>query len=263
MKFLSNYKSCLKISMFLIIFLMVASCGANRKGPSQEDLLKATSYYQLAISAFTNGNVVDALQSLKEVEKYDPNHIEAKNLLGLIFLSRGMFPDAEKQFKETIAIDPTFSEAYLSMSGVYMAQSKWQEAIDVLKVPADDLMYRRKDMVYDNLGWCYSQLGQNEKAIKNARTATIENPQFCHAWYTLGRVYKKASLLKESQRALEKAVEMKHCSKFLAAYHELGIVAYSRQEYETARQAFTNCIANGEPGSQIVEECKAYYANLP
>lgn len=252
----------LVILSFLVLSVSVGSCAGN-KAPSQEDMLKATSYFNLAISAFSSGDVVEALRALKEVEKYDPNNSEGKNLLGLIFLSKGMHSKAEEQFTEAIRLDPKYSDAYLNLSGVYMAEHKWQKAIDILQFPANDLMYRRKDMVFDNLAWCYSMIGKNDAAIENARKATMENAKFCHAWYTLGRVYKRASLLKEAQIALQKSVEPMECKKFFAAYHELGIVAFNRQDYETAKKALSVCISNDRPFDPKVEECKKYYSQLP
>jgi len=245
-----------QICIMLLLFVFFAcACSPRVKDVTEKDRLATTSYYRLAYDFYLNNDVPQAIKSLQEAEKYNPYDRDVKNLYGIIYLGKAMYDKAEASFKETVRIDPQFSDGYVGLAATYMAQNRWQDAIDALKKPSEDITYYRKDVVFDNLGWCQHMLGENDKALTSLKQATMENPKNCHAYYNLGKVYRNLGQYPEAIEALKTSVI--RCDKFFYGYYELSLVAIKARDNTTAREALTKCI---ELGSNSVEarECEKY-----
>jgi tetratricopeptide (TPR) repeat protein len=253
--------ACLLLLTWSLIGSFVAGCGA-RKEITEQDQAASTNFYRLAVSSYTSGNVIEALGALQEAEKFNPKDPHVKNLFGLIYLGKRMLDQAKKSFEEAIRLDPKFSDAYLHLAIVYMENEQWAKAIDLLTVPANDIMYPRKDLALDNLGWCHHRMGDNVKAIQSLVSATAENPKLCHAWYNLGRIYKSEGRFIEAMRSLEQITRIEECNGFMLAYYELGIVAFRAKSFDRARSALSRCIELGGENPEAAE-CRNYLNLIP
>jgi len=85
-----------------------------------------------------------ALQAWEEARDVDPNNPAAHNKLGVAYLDRHRYDDAEKEFVATTASDPAFTEAYIHLADVYQqkgdtnkAKQALQSAIDKAKASDD------------------------------------------------------------------------------------------------------------------------------
>lgn len=242
--------------------VLLAASACAPKTINEQDRAASTNFYRLAVSSFTDGNVIEALGALKEAEKFNPEDPRIKNLYGLIYLGKRMLDEAQKSFEAAIKLDRGFSDAYLHLAIVHMERENWRRAIELLLIPANDIMYPRKDLALNNLGWCYHQLGQNDKAVHSLISATSENPKLCHGWYTLGRVYKSEGRFLEAMRALEQIPRIEECSNFLLAYYELGIVAFRAKDFERARSALARCVEMAGDRQEGLE-CRNYLNLIP
>lgn len=245
----------------LIIALSLIAC-RTIKEVSEKDQAASESYYMLAVTCYRDGKVIDAIGSLKEAEKLNPRDVQVKNMFGIIYIGKKMWAAAEKSFKEAIEIDPEFSDAYLNLSTVFMENGEFEKAIEMLKKPANDLMYPRKDLAYDNMGWCYHKLGDNIKAIEYLIMATTENPKQCHAWYNMGLIYKSDSKYSQAVKAFAKCTTVSEkCDKFFLGHYELGIAAFRAKDYEKSKAALTRCVELGKERPEV-SECRNYLSTL-
>lgn len=248
----------MNLRRFALILLLVSlcvlpACGRVNKQVSERDKLSAASYYQLALNYFSNNQIIEALQGLKDANGFNPRDPQIHNLYGLIYLYKNMLPEAEKSFKSALLYDPKFSDAALNLAAVFMAQEKWKEALAALKLPAEDIMYRDKDKVFDNLGWCYHKLGDTPKAIMNLNNATMENERNCHAWYNLGMVYAENKRYKEASGALSKVTT--YCTQDFMGFFQLAQAALKSGDLDSARPALERCVALGR-GANEAQTCK-------
>ncbi len=60
--------------------------------------------------------------------KKSPDSFTAHNNIGIIYLERGEFIEAEKHFKEAIALFPNFAEAYVNLGNVFYKQGMFDRA---------------------------------------------------------------------------------------------------------------------------------------
>ncbi len=259
-----------RVVLALILAILLAGLSAScdrKKEVTEKDRQAAMSYYRLAVNYFNQQNVIETLKSLKDAEEFDPENVPVKNLFGLVYLGKSRNkPENEKELelaenvlKEAIRLDPKYSDAYVNLAAVYIEKKQWQKAIDSLRAPSEDLMYPRKDIVYDNLGWCYHMLKNDTKAIESLRLAVTENPKSCHAWYNMGLVYKNSVQYEDAIHALKRAVEQ--CDRFLSGYYELALVAIKIRKNDIAKPALEKCIELGGEGLEA-SECRNYLRML-
>lgn len=247
------------IALSVVTALLASACGTMHKQVTERDKQSAGSYYQLALNYFTSNQIIESLQSLKDAVTYNPRDPQVHNLYGLIYLYKGMLPEAEKSFKSALQYDPKFSDASLNLAAVYMAQEKWKEALAALKLPAEDLMYRDKDKVFDNMGWCHYKLGDTQQAVTNLNSATMQNEKNCHAWYNLGLVYAESKRYKDAVGAFGKVTD--YCANDFSGFYQLAQAALKSGNLDAARPALERCIALGR-GVNEAQTCKEQFKNL-
>ncbi len=249
-------RSLLPLLLLLAMFSVLSmGCGPRIGQITDKDRMASMNFYQLAVNDFSNGNIIAALRSLEEAEKYNPKNEHVKYLYGLIFLSKKMHALSEEYFKAAIRLEPKFSDAYIGLASVHMDQGHWQEAVKELEYPSQDIMYPRKDVVFDNMAWCYFKLGDSAKAVELLKSATTENVQNCHAWYNLGRIYKANAEYEAAIDALSMAVSQ--CDTFFFGYYELALAAIQARDNERARPALQKCLELGGVTDEA-KECKKY-----
>ncbi len=232
------------IALLLVLLLAVACTGRNQITP--KDRTAAQNYFRLAISNYEAGQVIEALRNLQEAEKFNPEDKHVKHLFGIIYLGKNKFPEAEANLKEAVRLDPEFSDAYNTLAAVYMAQEKWPQAVEALDFPANDLMYPQKAAAFNNLGWCHYKLGNPQKALEYFRSATVENPKFCLAFYNTGIIYKSLAKYTEAIRFFDQAINAtEECNNYFQAIFELAQVAIKARDFEKARPALEKCVRLG------------------
>ncbi len=239
----------------LLVLVFCVSCAGRIKEVTERDKAASLNYYRLAYDFYRNRDVVQAIKSLREAEKFDPNDVNVNNLYGLIYLGKKMFKESEASFKKAVAAKEDFSDGYVGLSAVYMAQERWQDAVDVLQKPSADILYYRKDVVFDNMGWCYHMLGKEQEAITSLKSALMENPSNCHVYYNLGLVYKDMGQYPESIMSLKRG--LKKCPTFFYGYYELALIAIKARDNATAKDALDKCVELGS-NSVEAEECAKY-----
>lgn len=80
-------------------------------------------------SSFMGTPPMEGIGILKSVEEKDPNNIKALINLGYFGIRSGQFEKAEGRFKQVLAIDPDYAEAYLYLADLHERQKMYKEAI--------------------------------------------------------------------------------------------------------------------------------------
>ena len=75
-----------RILAILVISASLAAstcaCGAAYKQVTEQDRLAATSYFNIAVNSFSQGQIIDALKALKDATGYNPRDPDVHNLYG-------------------------------------------------------------------------------------------------------------------------------------------------------------------------------------
>ncbi|MDD5618101.1 MAG: tetratricopeptide repeat protein [Candidatus Omnitrophica bacterium] len=88
--------------------------------------------------------------------------------------------------------------------------------------------YPKNALVYNNIGFGYSDIGQADKAIEFFNKATAAKPDYALAYYNLGLSYASINNFKQAIPSYEKAIAI--YNDFAQAYHDLAFIYLTRKD---------------------------------
>jgi len=207
------------------------------KGIALED---AEAALCVARSLIHLGRQLDARLEVQDVAKRWPKNAEARFLLGRIEEEMERWELAEQQYREAIAIDPKFFDAYAALSGVYLQSGKTADAFATLKQAENEMGLTAR--IHNAVGEAWLHGKDFERATQSFRAAIEADPAYHEARFNL------ANTLRDEGR-LEEAKEQYEATKALAQnlpgvaealgklYLELGEEERALAEFEVALAA--------------------------
>ena len=191
-----------------------------------------------ALALFRAGRLGDAERCFTEVLQYDPKHIAALNLLGILLTHSKKYSEAERilqsalninsisettfynygivlkalkrpnealeRFNQALAINPAVAETWNNRGTVFNDLKRYDDAIsDFNKAVALNPNYSE---AFYNKGKSCSRLGRNDEALTAYEKTLALNPDFAEAWAGLGDVLLQLKRPDESLAAYERAL---------------------------------------------------------
>ena len=183
-------------------------------------------------------------------------------------------PRAEAEARRGVELGPNDSQALLLLSGVLEAENRSAEALAEQKRSAelDPFIHPWE------VGRFYTDAGQYDAAIDEFRMQSRAHPDDSDMVNGLSKVYWLKGMYKESQEELERALEMEHNSKDLAAVHKAwlnggekaveqwganNIKAQARQKYIPAWYIATAVAYTGDKDETLKYLEAAYREHSP
>jgi Flp pilus assembly protein TadD len=134
-----------------------------------------------------------------------PTFSKAYNNLGVAYVKRGQFREAEQAYKKAVVLEPELGEAHGNLGNLYFAKREYARA---------ERQYDKAIRFSQAVHYYYSQLGaislargQLDEAISNYRKALRRNKKYAPAWVGLGTAQYRMGDLVEAQRSYEAALE--------------------------------------------------------
>src|SRR6185369_14634696 len=153
-----------------------------------------------------------------------------------------LYEAAEKDFKQSIQVDPTFELAHYNLGKLYEKQRKWDKAAEALE-NAVQRAPKNANYQYD-LGEVYLEAKKIDQAEKALRAATEADPKLFKAHWHLGQVYKQLDQPKQADEELRKAIEAN--PRFSKSYVALGFLYLDYDFNKEAAQVFQGCVTAKE-----------------
>lgn len=130
--------------------------------------------YSKADIAFRCGKILEAKKILIQVLSFDPNHIEAHNKLGLLYLQEGEPTKAEAMFRKITKIKKQ-SEYFYNLALSLMDQEQYEEVIkeacEAIKLSSKNAKY------YELIAKAYMKMGNKEEACRYFLQASERDPR--------------------------------------------------------------------------------------
>ncbi|MBX7197663.1 MAG: tetratricopeptide repeat protein [Sandaracinaceae bacterium] len=176
----------------------MAALGAGCPGgPSDEDVHRSRTEYDLGVGLYNESNVAGAFQHLQEAVRLDPENIEAHMVLGTLHMLRGEIEPAEQHLRTAIdtnrrlgasGLPALTPDAYNTLGVLYINAHRYDDAVTALRMSTGDLMNRTPHLAWGNLGWAYYEMHDYAQAKEALEQAVRLQPQFCNGWYRIGQV---------------------------------------------------------------------------
>lgn len=216
--------------IFLGIFLsviLITSCST----PKTNDELLQEAEIQI-----DNNAIPEAIINLKNILQSDPEHAQARFLLGKVYVSLDNFDSAEKELIRSIKQDSSNSSAILLLAKTQLSLSQFDSVIDTL---SDRHFDNVNDQIYALLlsGQAYLSTGDRDLAVVSIQEA---NDLSSSSQYS---IFGKA-LLAADKNSSDEALSLlddilKEDNLFLDAWLLKGSIHSNNKEYELAAKAYS------------------------
>ncbi|MFI5301128.1 MAG: tetratricopeptide repeat protein [Polyangiales bacterium] len=229
----------------------MSACVPSSRLPEGVDPEKVSrSEYDLAQDEWRNGRLRSAMDHAMKASNADENHAEAHHFVAILYLAVCQiendcrFDKAEEFCRKSIAADSEYRPARHTLGIVLLHEKKYDEAIAVLRLLAEDIIYKTPELAWYDLGGAYLAKGDTDKAIDALHRALALKPDFCWANYRLGLAFEAKGDLAKAQEELSHAVEPKDpaCHNLQDAYEARGRIRGRTGQKILARQDYEMCV---------------------
>ena len=237
---------------WLLTAVVVAGCIGPERGSRIKD---AELHFDLGVDAFHKNEPATALRELMKAQEFDPTNPRIPNTMGLIYLGREMFAEAQKSFEQALEIDPKMSDAWNNLGALFIQIGRWDKAIEACEKASTDVLYPYPYLPLGNIGWAYFKKDDLKQATYFLRKAVKERNDFCRGWEHLGQVYLAQGELGAAEKALRKAIEKCPGFQFQEAYFHLAVCLQRLGRQEEATAQLELCYKSA-PESELGLKCQ-------
>jgi len=148
----------------------------------------ALAHFDLAVSYFALRRLDDALKELQVTLAIVPYYTRAEELLGMIWIERKAYDQAQAQFNHLLTADPGNYVAHYNLGVLAALEGHWDEGAKQLQaaLKAD----ASSAEAHNALGSVYLRKGDFEHARDEFTEAIRLAPEFASAHYNLGLVFR-------------------------------------------------------------------------
>jgi len=184
------------IGYLIVVFLFVVSAGCDSKGDVASHLQKAQTY-------LGENKYNESIIELKNVLQLDPNHQEARYLLGSIYVKVGNGQSAEKELNKALSLGVAQEKVKTPLVRALLLQGKFDEALAQLSSVNENVSPADKSELQVLEGEAYLAKGDVDKAINAYDEAAKLNKENSAAMLGLAKV----SLVKGDYKKAEAYIE--------------------------------------------------------
>lgn len=226
MHFLSSGRSISRVMVLVFLAALQMACVTTTDSvfTQKENKSEAVdTYVQLGLAYIERNDYDRARKHLARALAIDPNNAGALAALGLVFQNDGEPSLAEKNFKRSIELDPTFTRGKTYYAAYLYSEGRYQEAYDQFKQASNDTEFEGRAQIFRNMAFCANKL--------NDRTLTYQ-------------AYEKSLVLNRSQPSVILTL--------------VGMLIEDKN-YQKAQQYFNNYVGMVRSSSVTHSSTSLYY----
>ena len=221
----SSRALCIAILCFGLAF-----CSSAPKEKAIDDESNPEYQFKKANVALNYGLPEQAVQYIERTLELDPEHYQALNLLGIVYLKLEDIPAAVSAFERCVEIKPDFADGHYNLATVYEKLNRIDDAVSA---------YRRSLDVGDpkDARISLSKLLFNQGKLEEALDIIEKSEEESVSVFNLkGVILNKMERYDEAIRAFDRAIQIS--PKDIVTRMNLGIALVNSGNYERARKVF-------------------------
>lgn len=216
---------------FVVISFILPGCG---------EILSDAEYLARAKEYQEKGQAESSIIELKNALNANPDNIEARWLLGEVYLDVGLGPAAEKELRRAMELGLSPAAVTVSLGRALLVQDKYQ---DVLGLSLEQAGLSNDDLALLTAihGHAHYGLGDNERARDSYKQALSVSANVAEAMFGMARVSMRDGSNAVAGEWIDKALAAD--PKLASAWSLAGDLELSRGATEKAEIAFGKAIA--------------------
>jgi protein O-GlcNAc transferase len=166
-----------------------------------------------------------AVSAIKQAIAIDPNHVEARTLLGWVESEiRSDFDSAISQYQKVVELRPNSAEAYNNLGVAEKRKGDLEKAADAF----NKSLARKPDYnaALSNRGWVFAEQNQWDEARHDFEQALKINPADDGALYGLSQALREARDYAGAQQALKRLISRSPNFVYWLEWGRIGLIRY-------------------------------------
>ena len=214
---------------------------SNVQNPTQDQL-------QPLINLFSQGQLQQVLDQIKQLLQQFPNSIILHNMCGVASNEIGQYDDAIESFYKALKIQPDFAEAYNGIGNAQREKGDLETAIDSFK----QAITIKPDFTdaYNNMGNALKDKGDLKASIDCYEQALKIKPDYAEAYYNMGNALQDEGDIEAAIGSFKQALKIK--PDFPEAYNNMGAALRNNGDLEAAIKCYDK-LNNQEAIAQALE----------
>jgi tetratricopeptide (TPR) repeat protein len=193
---------------------------------------------KLALLYEYDGKLDKAEKEYIESIRINPDNPGVHNNLGVLLHDLERYDEAEKEYRESIRINPDDAEVHYNLGVLLQDLERYEEA----EKECREAIRINPDLAeaHNNLGVLLKDLERYEEAEKELREAIRINPDYAKAHNNLGNLLKDLKRFKEAEKELREAIKINPDDA--AAHNNLGALLDDLERFEEAEKEYREAI---------------------
>ena len=238
----------MKFWRFAAVVLLVAGCSER------------VAYQQLwlAIDHEQHRRAEDALGAFRQAVERVPYDPYVRRQLGLAYLRRGMFEEAQAEFEQVMAQEPDYVNTFRDMADLFRARNMPEAALGWLEKAASSVPDYLP--LYEDQADLLLQSDRPDEAMRLLISVVERWPETGWAHYRLGRLHHQLRDFAQAEISFRTAVLLKPDVPHAHAF--LGNVLFEQQKYPEAIEAYRDAFTLDPGDHRSINNLAWVYAVL-
>ncbi len=194
----------------------------SRKYKRHEPSPRIRALLDQASSCIKYGRLDQAEDLCSNIIKLSPRTSEAYNILGSIYLDRGLTDEAISALHKTVELDSSNANAFFKLGTILGQRGQYEQAATFLQKGL--ALKPSISEARNNLGLTLVGLGKLNEAINSFETATKLDPHYGDAWLSLGDTYCRLGQLQKAADTYQRCI--KSNPDLVDAHYNLGVTLH-------------------------------------
>jgi tetratricopeptide (TPR) repeat protein len=204
----------------------------------EKDEENARARYGLGWALERQAKYEEAEEQYREVVAVQPTSVHGINSIGYCLFKQGRVSESQVQFKKAVDLDKTYVTAVLNLGATYDAQLKYGDAIKLYEKVLKDKDQKDNLRAIINCAFDHEMLGAFPKALKLLERAHKIVPDDVMIMVWVGDNHYFTKKYKTAEEWYEKAINKDKENFF--AWRGLGYALGHRKKWEDAAKALEN-----------------------
>ena len=206
--------------------------------PNEVSLDPPQDQQQRLINLYQQGQLQQALDSVKQLLLQFPNSLTLYNIQGAAYAGLGQFDAAIDSYKQALKIKPDHADAFSNMGAALNDKGDLESAIEsyqqALKIKPDHAE------AYSNMGNALKDKGDLEAAIESYKQALKIKPDYADAYYNMGIALRDKGDLESAIESYQQALKIK--PDHAEAYNDMGVALRDKGDLESAIESYQQAL---------------------
>ncbi len=243
--------------MLLLVLSMLGCITPKRVQQSETRTKLGTAYLR-------EGSAPDAVLSLREAVKLNPQNATAWERLGLAYMASGALDESAVAFQKALRLaDQDLGRIHYNYGLLHLKAKQYELAIEQFKITLKDLTYRTPAIALNSLGFVYFQMERYPDAVEHFTDSLKRSPKMCQPRFHRALTFQATQ---EYDRALDDFERVIHTcgNEVPGAYFHAAEVMFKTNQ-RSAGCAYMKTARDAVPDSELARaaqeilnrECRA------